>query len=304
MSIVIRHPSENDRPQPQLVIRHGSAITALAYFPDGRRVVTGSNYGIVKIWNLENSRLEGRSMKHKALTHVVSVTRDGTKIISGSWNGSIMKVWDAKSHELVKEWPHEAGCDIVSISPDVQLIAVAGGSNVGVYTVQGRLANMVVNSKPIRSAAFSPDGKKLACGTEDGDILIYDLENGTLILGPSKGHKDLVNSVLWSRDGRRLFSGSRDKTIRCWNSDTGEQIRQPWTGHTRWIHSLSLSPDGWILASASEDETVRFWDATSGYTHQATSFSLISRLRRVFVFLVTSSLQAYLSPQTTCRGLD
>ena len=111
--------------------------------------------------------------------------------------------------------------------------------------------------------AFSPNGKKLTCGTDD-DIRIYNINNSQLTLGLLRGHKGLVHSVLWSCSGSRLFSGSWDYMICCWNSNTGEQIGQPWTGHTNWICSLCLSPDRLILASASLDKTACFWDASSG----------------------------------------
>ena len=128
---------------------------------------------------------------------------------------------------------------------------------VRIYTTEGERVNQVNGYS--WSSSFSPDGKKLVCGTED-DICVYVVKTGTLILGSLKGHKDWVKSVLWSRHGCRLFSGSHDKTIRCWNSNMGEQIGQPWTAHTDWIDS----PDGTILASASSDETFRFWDTTHG----------------------------------------
>ena len=113
--------------------------------------------------------------------------------------------------------------------------------------------------------SFSPDGNKLACGTDD-DIRVYDVDSGTLVLTsvPLMGHRQWVRVVLWSRDGSRLFSGSTDRTIRGWNSETGEQIGQAWTGHEDSVLSLSLSPDGSILTSASSDHTVRFWDSATG----------------------------------------
>ena len=132
-----------------------------------------------------------------------------------------------------------------------------------IYTMQGTRVNMVAIVKPIQSMAFSPNGKKLTCGTDD-DIRIYNINNSQLTLGLLRGHKGLVHSVLWSCSGSRLFSGSWDYMICCWNSNTGEQIGQPWTGHTNWICSLCLSPDRSILASASLDKTACFWDASSG----------------------------------------
>jgi WD40 repeat protein len=254
MSSVAPQRSDNNGPQPRLVISTSGRIWRLTYLPDERRVVTGSDGGIVKVWNLESGKQEGTSMKHEGGIYGLAVTRDGTKIISSNVNGKI-KVWDVESHETVREWTHPEDYPRIAISPDDRLIAV-GDETVAFYTVEGRLVNDAIEvDSLICSMSFSPNGKKLACGTCD-DIRVYDVASGTLILGPLRG--GWVFDVLWSRDGG---SGSNDRTIRCWNSDTGEQIGHPWTGH---IRSLSLSPDGAILASASSDKTVRLWDTTTG----------------------------------------
>jgi WD40 repeat protein len=262
MSGVTPQRSDIDEPQPHLVIlADDTSISRLKYLPDGRRVVTGSGDGTVKVWNLENGEQEGTSMKHAREVWNLAVTRDGTKIISSDDEGEI-KVWNVESHEIVKEWTHPGGVWI-ALSPDDRLIAVSEEA-VFFYTMEGRrVGHPIQVGKLVWCMCFSPDGNKLACGTYD-DIRVYDVASGTLILGPLRDHQESVFDVLWSRDGSRLFSASNDKTIRYWNSDTGEQIGHPWTGHTNWIRSLSLSPDGSILASASWDETVRFWDATTG----------------------------------------
>ncbi|KAI9455830.1 quinon protein alcohol dehydrogenase-like superfamily [Boletus coccyginus] len=172
----------------------------------------------------------------------------------------MIKVWDIKSHELVKEWRHPERDPRMSISPNDRFAAV-GRRNVAIYSINsGRRVDSIQVGDSIRRLRFSPDGNKLACGTGDG-IRVYDINSGTLILGPLGG--GWVFGVLWSRDGSRLFA-SDDETILCWNSDTGQQIGHPWTGHTDHILSLSLSPDGSILASASLDGTVRFWNAATG----------------------------------------
>jgi WD40 repeat protein len=261
MSSVTPQRSDNE-PQPHLVISaDDTSISRLEYLPDGQRVVTGSDDGTVKVWNLENGEQEGTSMEHESEVYGFAVTRDGTRIISIDKHGKI-KVWNVESHEIVKEWTRPGGF-MIALSPDGRLIAV-DGQDVAFYTIEGRQVNHSVEVDEVVSCmCFSPDGKKLACGTYD-DIRVYDVDSGTLILGPLWGRQESVFDVLWSRDGSRLFSASDNKTIRCWNSDTGEQIGHPWTGHTAWIRSLSLSPDGSILASASWDKTVRFWDTTTG----------------------------------------
>ncbi|KAG6382172.1 WD40-repeat-containing domain protein [Boletus reticuloceps] len=264
MSNAVRQQSDNDDPRPHLVISaHDDTISGLAYLPGGHRIVTGSFDGTVKVWNSENGRQEGTSMKHESTVVGLAVTWDGTKIISGEEGGRI-KVWDVESHRVVLGWTPPVEYPRIAISPDGQLIAV-GDSAVAIYNMRGRRVNDSIKvDTRVWSVSFSPNGYKLACATLD-DIRVYDISSGVLILDPLECDEARILCLLWSHDGSRLFSGSGDTMIRCWNADTGEQIGHPWTGHTDWIRSLSLSPDGSILASASWDRTVRFWDATSGH---------------------------------------
>ena len=263
MSSVTPERSDNDGPQPQLVISaHDSSIRALTYLPNGR-VVTGSRDKTVRVWNLENGEQEGTSMLHENGVYSLAVTQDGTKITSCDEVG-VIKVWDVESHQLVKEWIQPDWVPI-AISPDDRFIAQAY-QTIFIHAIEGEwpVNQLIGVGKKVWSMSFSPDSDKLACSTCDDNIRVYDVSNGALVLGPIKGHQRLIWNLLWSHDGSRLFSGSWDGTIRCWNSDTGEQIGHPWTGHTDDINSISLSPDGSILASASHDQTVRFWDAASG----------------------------------------
>ena len=263
MSSVTPQLFNDDGPQPHLVIATEYVLNALAYLPDGRRIVTGFEDGTVTVWNVEDGKQEGSSMQHENGVNGLVATRDGKKIISCEGEGGI-KVWDVESHQLVKEWTHPEEGPSIAVSPDDQLIAV-GLRTVFIYAMEEgwRVIQSIEVCEKVWSMSFSPDSGKLAC-VANHDIVVYDASNGALILGPITGHEHSIWSLLWSHDGNRLFSGSWDRTIGCWNSDTEEPIGHPWTGHTEFISSLSLSPDGSILASASNDHTVRFWDTSSG----------------------------------------
>ncbi|KAF8553707.1 WD40 repeat-like protein [Imleria badia] len=263
-SVTSSQRSNRNPPRPQRVILvPDGTIWMLAYHPDGQRVVSRSDEGTFRVWNLENGEQEGTSMKYESwVVDNLAVTSDGTRIIGSDETGSI-RMWDFESHDIVQEWTHPGSYPELAISPDDQLIAV-GNWTVIIYTMEGRQVNHSIQvGTTVFSMAFSPRSDKLACGTRD-DVYVHDVNSGMLILGPLRGHEDRVHRVLWSRDGSRLFSASDDATIRCWDSDTGEQIGQPWIGHAGGVRFIFLSPDESKLASASEDGTVRFWDTTSG----------------------------------------
>jgi WD40 repeat protein len=113
--------------------------------------------------------------------------------------------------------------------------------------------------RDVRSVAFSPDDKTLACGTSRGEIVLWDLAGGTAT--SLRGHASSVNSLSFNAQGSFLASASSDGTLRLWN------LRNPGvqpivlTGHQSWVWSATFTPDGDHLVSASADQTVRIWPA-------------------------------------------
>ncbi|KAL5483113.1 hypothetical protein ACEPAI_8342 [Sanghuangporus weigelae] len=115
----------------------------------------------------------------------------------------------------------------------------------------------------VNSVVFSPDGNRIASGSADHTILVWDADAGQVVSGPFKGHTGEVNSVAFSSDGKRVASGSCDSTIRLWDVDSGDVLGLL-EGHTSCVSSVAFSPTGKRIASGSADKTIRVWDAESG----------------------------------------
>ncbi len=115
----------------------------------------------------------------------------------------------------------------------------------------------------VTSVVYSADGRMLASGSNDNDILLWDATSGEMLSEPLTGHSDNVLSVDLSPDSQVAASGGADKKIVLWDTNSGQPLGEHLTGHTAGVSSVSFSPDGRILAT-SGDETILLWDLTGG----------------------------------------
>ncbi|KAI1073332.1 hypothetical protein LB507_011656 [Fusarium sp. FIESC RH6] len=118
------------------------------------------------------------------------------------------------------------------------------------------------HSSSVYSVVFSHDSKKVASGSRDKTIRIWDAETDECEQ-ELKGHSSSVYSVVFSHDSKKVASGSGDNTIRIWNAETGECEREL-KGHSGWVNSVLFSHNSKKVASGSGDNTIRIWNAETG----------------------------------------
>ncbi|KAL6409849.1 NWD1 protein [Ilyonectria robusta] len=122
------------------------------------------------------------------------------------------------------------------------------------------------HGRSVSSVVFSADGQRLASGSQDKTVKVWDAATGAC-MQTLKGHGDWVWSVVFSADGQRLASGSWDKTVKVWDAAIGACV-QTLEGHGHSVRSVAFSADSQRLASGlssgSWDKTVKVWDAATG----------------------------------------
>jgi WD40 repeat protein/serine/threonine protein kinase len=116
--------------------------------------------------------------------------------------------------------------------------------------------------------AFSPDGRWIASGGQNGIVKVWDAGTGQLA-DEFQAHESHVRSLAFSSDGRILATASWDHTAKVWEfhperATDKQMLLHTLTGHGDEVNSVAFSPDNRSLASAGYDNAVRIWDlATS-----------------------------------------
>lgn len=116
------------------------------------------------------------------------------------------------------------------------------------------------------SVGYSPNGRLIAAGDDNGSVRMFDATSGEL-RQTLTGHADTVGAIAFSADGRIMASGSYDNTICLWDVANGHRTNTL-LKHRGWVYAVAISPNGRSLASASEDGTCLLWDLQTGVSRR------------------------------------
>lgn len=210
---------------------HTGNVTAVQFQAAGRWIVTGSEDGSIKIWDVRAPGVQRDYESKVPITDVVIHPNQG-EVISCDQNGSV-KIWDLAenicTHELYPE--EDTPCASVSVAADGSMLIAANN--------KGNIYSWRAKTK--------------------GDLT--KLEQPQCI----QAHPKYITKALLSPDTKTLATCSADHTVKLWNTDDFS-LDRTLTGHKKWVWDCSFSADSAYLVTASSDHTSQLWDLANGET--------------------------------------
>ena len=198
---------------------HGGEVFAVAFSPDGTKVVTASGDGTVMLWDAATGKEIATLSGHDDSVYTVAFSRDGKRVATGSQDGTVI-LWDAKTWKKTATLSgHTGAVYTVAFSSDGTKMATGSSDETAILwdaKTWKKIATLPDHDDAVYTVAFSPDGTQVATGSRDKTAKLWDATTGTEIATLS-GHTGVVYTVAFSSDGRQVVTGSSDKRVMLWD---------------------------------------------------------------------------------------
>ena len=252
-------------PVSQRLVGHMGGVWACAFAPDGTRMLSGSEDGTLRLWDVASGAALLTLTGHEGDVWACAFAPDGTQLLSGGEDGTL-RLWDAASGAALLTLTGHAGwARACAFAPDgTRLLSGGNDETLRLWDAASGAALLTLTNHAggVLACAFAPDGTQLLSGNLDGTLRLWDAASGAALLTLT-GHDSWCRTCACAPDGTRLLSGGGDGTLRLWDAVSGTALLTL-TGHADRVLACAFAPDSTRLLSGGEDGTLRLWDAASG----------------------------------------
>jgi len=234
---------------------------AATFQANGSLLATGDSHGVVKLWDWKSGRELRSFLRHtNSPIEALAFTASDLQLISAEYDG--VTRWDITTgvHSTIFRTPSKEE-SLIGISPHARFFATLAETHRGfrIWRVHEKFPYRTFrgHEQEVLTVAFGFDGRLLASGAADGQVIVWDLVTGEAITRFHE-HAAAVETLMFAHNGSWLLSGSLDGTVVVYDIATRSKIFSL-RGHGSGVAAIAYNPNDDILAAASLNGYVSMW---------------------------------------------
>lgn len=241
----------------EVEIEMAASVWEMAFSPNGKEFAALSEDGSLETWRVGDFESEQFAELPEG-SEGLAYSEDGHLLAVGS--GDRVKVFRPGLDELQTIRPGLGAISALAFDAHNMLAVSGEPTRIQLWQVRPvQLSSWEVLGHAAAAAQlrFNPSQPLLAALTEDGDVLLWDINTGPE--DPQSIHAaGQANALAFSPDGSLLAFGGDDARVTLWDWQAQRAVAQ--VEARAVVNTLAFSPDGAQLLAGCDDGRVRVWN--------------------------------------------
>jgi WD40 repeat protein len=248
---------------------HGESVNCVAFSPDGRRVLTGSGDGSVRLWDAQTALANNIVLKHQGAVLTAHFSDDGKWILTSS-DDRAARLWASDTgHLLGLPLRHSDGVSSLGLAG--RTVLANTDNEVVLWTVQPTAPAQIVSPQELvgQRLAFSVDGVRVLVSDESRNTAVWWSPTTGRSEQTTLGHGEWLWGIALSPDSKRAVVAGRsmgnvqDSVVHLWSLENGERLLCE-LPHSDQVRAVDFSSDSKLIVTACFDGNARLWSSDSG----------------------------------------
>ncbi|KAL3135617.1 hypothetical protein ABBQ38_006098 [Trebouxia sp. C0009 RCD-2024] len=248
-----------------------TSVNSLAWTPEGRRCITGTQSGEFTLWNGTQFNFETIIQAHESPVRSMQYAHNENWLLTGEDDGKL-KYWKPNLECVKAEAAHKEAVRGIAFSPsDLKFATCSDDSTIKAsllslhphvqvwdFPTCRAECHMTGHGGDVKSCDWHPTKAVIASGSKDGLVKVWDAKAGRNI-ATLHGHRNTVMQTAWNGNGNWLLSACRDQSLKVTDMRTQKELAT-YRGHNRDVTCAAWHPQHEeLFASGAYDGSLIYW---------------------------------------------